>query len=145
MLWKEYDFCRLVGWVYLKFAVSKTGYFCNKSIPTCVSSVPDHRNFSILAGSLMLSFSEQPQKYQDDFWRDMYSCSFKMLLTNFKLKPGQNKKGQKNFQLYRFLNTFLQLAADKKYSKNKAAVNFQPFLFCDDFSNFWRAWHYCFL
>jgi hypothetical protein len=37
------------------------------------------------------------------------------------LKPGQNKKGQKNFQLHRFLNTFLQLSAEKKYSKNGAA------------------------
>ena len=37
------------------------------------------------------------------------------------LKPGQNKKGQKFFQLHRFLNTFLQLAAEKKYSKNSAA------------------------
>ena len=40
------------------------------------------------------------------------------------VKPGQNKKGQKIFQLHRFLNTFLQLAAEKKYSKNGAAVNF---------------------
>ena len=37
------------------------------------------------------------------------------------LKPGQNKKGQKKFQLHRFLNTFIQLAAEKKYSKNGAA------------------------
>ena len=40
---------------------------------------------------------------------------------NVLLKPGQNKKGQKIFQLHRFLNTFLQLAAEKKYSKNGAA------------------------
>ena len=40
------------------------------------------------------------------------------------LKPGQNKKGKKNFQLHRFLNTFLQLAAEKKYSKNGAAGKF---------------------
>jgi len=40
------------------------------------------------------------------------------------LKPGQNKKGQKMFQLHRFLNTFLLLAAEKKYSKNGAAGNF---------------------
>ena len=40
------------------------------------------------------------------------------------LKPGQNKKGQKIFQLHRFLNTFLQLTAKKKYSKNGAAGNF---------------------
>ena len=40
------------------------------------------------------------------------------------LKPGQNKKGQKTFQLHRFLNTFLQQAAEKKYSKNCAAGSF---------------------
>ena len=40
------------------------------------------------------------------------------------LKLGQNKKGQKFFQLHRFLNTFLQLAAEKKYSKNGSAGNF---------------------
>ena len=40
------------------------------------------------------------------------------------LQPGQNKNGQKKFQLHRFLNTFLQLAAEKKYSKNGAAGNF---------------------
>ena len=40
------------------------------------------------------------------------------------LKPGQNKEDQKYFQLDRFLNTFLQLAAGKKYLKNGAAGNF---------------------
>ena len=46
------------------------------------------------------------------------------------LKPGQNKKGQKNVQLHRFLNTFLQLAAEKQYSKNGAAgIFFGPFHF----------------
>ena len=38
-----------------------------------------------------------------------------------KLKPSQNKKGRKNFQLHCFLNTFSQLPAVKKYSKNGAA------------------------
>ena len=53
------------------------------------------------------------------------------------LKPGQNKKGQKNFQLHRFLNTFLQLAAEKKYSKNGAAVYlFSPSYFVTALSNF---------
>ena len=49
-----------------------------------------------------------------------------ILLYTVKLgvKPGQNKKVQKIFQLHRFLNTFLQLAAEKKYSKNGAAGNF---------------------
>jgi hypothetical protein len=40
------------------------------------------------------------------------------------MMPGQNKKGQNKFQLHRFLNTFLQLAAEKKYQKNGAAGNF---------------------
>ena len=40
------------------------------------------------------------------------------------LKPSQNKKGQKNFQLHRLLNTFSQLPAVKKYSKNGAARKF---------------------
>ena len=46
------------------------------------------------------------------------------------LKPGQDKKGQHFFQLRRFLNTFLQLAAEKKYSKNGAAgIFFSPSYF----------------
>ena len=40
------------------------------------------------------------------------------------LEPSQNKKGRKNFQLHRFLNTFSQLPAVKKYSKNDAAGKF---------------------
>ena len=40
------------------------------------------------------------------------------------LKPSENKKGQKIFQLHRFLNTFSQLPAVKKYSKNGAARKF---------------------
>ena len=40
------------------------------------------------------------------------------------LKSGQNKKAQIIFQLHRYLNTFLQLAAEKKYSKIGAAGNF---------------------
>ena len=41
-----------------------------------------------------------------------------------QLKSSQNKKGRKNFQLHRFLNTFSQLPAVKKYSKNGAAGKF---------------------
>ena len=41
-----------------------------------------------------------------------------------ELKPSQNKKGRKNFQLHRFLNTFSQLLAVKMYSKNGAAVKY---------------------
>ena len=37
------------------------------------------------------------------------------------VKSRLKRKGQKIFQLHRFLNTFLQLAAEKKYSKNGAA------------------------
>ena len=40
------------------------------------------------------------------------------------LKPSQNKKGQKNFQLHRFLNPFPQLPAVKKASKNSADRKF---------------------
>ena len=46
------------------------------------------------------------------------------LLLKELLKPGQNKKSQKIFQLHRFLNIFLQRAAEKKYSKNRAAGKF---------------------
>ena len=47
-----------------------------------------------------------------------------------RLKPGQNKKGQTIFQLHRILNTFLQLAAGKMYSKNGAAgIFFGPSYF----------------
>ena len=35
-----------------------------------------------------------------------------------------NKKGQKNFKLHRFLNTFSQMPAAKKYSKNGADGKF---------------------
>ena len=41
-----------------------------------------------------------------------------------RLKPSQNKKGRKKFQLHRFLNTFSQRPAVKKYSKNGAAGKF---------------------
>ena len=54
----------------------------------------------------------------------MENFNFVCKLHMYLLKPGQNKKGQKIFQLYRFLNTFLQLAAEKKYSKNGAAGKF---------------------
>ena len=52
--------------------------------------------------------------------------ALKLLIKNSAtlLKPGQSNKGQKNFQLHRLLTTFLQLAAEKKYSKNGAAGNF---------------------
>jgi hypothetical protein len=49
---------------------------------------------------------------------------FKLKGLQFHLKPSQNKKGRKIFQLHRFLNTFSQLPAVKKYSKNSAAGNF---------------------
>ena len=40
------------------------------------------------------------------------------------LKPSQNKKGKKIFQLHRFLNTFSQLPAVKSIQKNGAAGKF---------------------
>merc|ERR1719362_2227248 len=46
------------------------------------------------------------------------------------LKPSQNKKGRKNFQLHHFLNTFSQLPAVKKiFKKHCSWKNFWPFLF----------------
>ena len=55
---------------------------------------------------------------QGHFWNDLV------------LKPSQNKKGRKNFQLHRFLNNFSQLPAVKKYSKKGAAgKNFGPSYF----------------
>ena len=53
------------------------------------------------------------------------------------LKPSQNKKGQKKFQLHHFLNTFLQLALgswEKVFKKRCSWKFFWPFLFCDGFS-----------
>ena len=40
------------------------------------------------------------------------------------VKPSQNRKSQKFFLLHHFLNAFLQLAADKKDSKNGTARKF---------------------
>ena len=40
------------------------------------------------------------------------------------LKPGQFKQGQNFFQLHRFLNTFLQLVAEKKYAEKRCSLNF---------------------
>ena len=45
------------------------------------------------------------------------------------LKPSQNKKGQKNFQLHPFLNSFSELPAVKKYSKKRCSWNFGPSYF----------------
>ena len=58
---------------------------------------------------------------------DFEFCSASLLVkiqnrAKYALKPGQNKKGLKFFQLHRFLNTFLQLAAEKKYSKKNGAA-----------------------
>ena len=66
------------------------------------------------------------------------------------VKSRLKRKGQKFFQLHRFLNTFLQLAAEKKYSKKGAAVNFfRPFYFVtaleEIFLKFFHAGDYFFL
>ena len=66
-----------------------------------------------------------------------FKCRFSIVVPKFEdlkntaiysekslLKPSQNKKGRKNFQLHCFLNTFSQLLAVKKYSKNGAAGKF---------------------
>ena len=66
---------------------------------------------------------------------NMYFTLFKVNMLFCKrcttiLKPGQNKKGQKNFQLHCFFNSILQLVAEKKYSKNGAAgIFFVPSYF----------------
>ena len=54
----------------------------------------------------------------------MLHPTLSLLSINHLLKPSQNKKGRKIFQLHRFLNTFSQLPAVKKYSKNGAAGKF---------------------
>ena len=73
-------------------------------------------------------------------------CYENLVGKNCLLKPGQNKKGQKIFQLHRFLNTFLQLAAEKKYSKNGAAGNyFGPSYFVTALVIIWiSAYFHCF-
>ena len=43
-------------------------------------------------------------------------------------KAGSKKDGPKIFKLHRFMNPFLQLAAEKKDSKNNAAGNFLALL-----------------
>ena len=48
----------------------------------------------------------------------------KIYVSRISLKPSQNKKGGKFFQLQRFLNPFLQLAAEKKDSKDSASSFF---------------------
>ena len=50
------------------------------------------------------------------------------------LKPGQNKNGQKSFQLHRFLNTFFTAGSWEKVFKKRCSWKlFWPFLFCDGF------------
>ena len=49
------------------------------------------------------------------------------------LKLGQNKKGQKTFQLHRFLDTFYSLQLRKSIKKCCSWKIFWPFLFCDGF------------
>ena len=55
-----------------------------------------------------------------------FAMSMTVLDSQHYIHPlsSQNKKGRKNFQLHCFLNTFSQLPAVKKYSKNGAAGNF---------------------
>ena len=53
------------------------------------------------------------------------------------VKPSQNNKGQKIFQLHHFLNTYSQLPAVKKYSINGAAGKiFGPYYFVTALPNF---------
>ena len=73
----------------------------------------------------------------------LWTEHFTLIFENLKLKPGQNRKGQKIFQLHGFLNTFLQLAAEKKYSKNGAAGNFFGPSFCDGFKSVYLLGSIC--
>ena len=52
------------------------------------------------------------------------SLEIRCCCASFLLKPSQNKKDQKKFPAAPFLNTFSQLPAVKKYSKNGAVGNF---------------------
>ena len=70
-------------------------------------------------GLLFIIFATNPFKELNKF-----GSYFTVWTCLSMLKPGQNRKVQNFFQLHRFLNTFLQLAAEKKYSKNGAAGNF---------------------
>ena len=78
----------------VKFTVfCKNGYFCNKSIPTCVMSVPDHHNSSIfVASTRCYCFRNDHKNNKMIFGRllsilplPLSSCSYKMFLANFKL------------------------------------------------------------
>ena len=58
----------------------------------------------------------------------MYRLGFYTLYVNHKMvKTSRHKirRAKKNFLLHRFLNTFSQLPAVKKYSKNGAADDFK--------------------
>ena len=51
-----------------------------------------------------------------------------------ELKPGQSKRGQKKFQLHRFLDTFTAGSWKKVFKKWCSLKFFWPFLFCNGFN-----------
>ena len=87
-----------------------------------------------IAINFLLEARAEIQKYfglffgsNDNFricFRDLLTFRRAIVLGKLVCKAGSNKKGQKNFQLQRFLNPFLQLAAEKRDSKNGAAIKF---------------------
>ena len=46
---------------------------------------------------------------------------FVCIKVNYIVRPSQNKKDREIFQMHHFMNPFLQLAVEKKDSKNGAA------------------------
>ena len=80
------------------------------------------KQFRYLPNEIFFFVKSQHSLLDFHHFINFFLASWNLSLTF--LKPGQNKKVQKFFQLHRFLNTFLQLAAEKKYSKNSAAGNF---------------------
>ena len=70
------------------------------------------------------------------------NVTFKVILCKYcgeltLVKPGQNKKGQKNFQLHHFLNPSLQLTD----SRNSEARIFFTFLFLRQLYYYMHIWH----
>ena len=71
-----------------------------------------------------------PPAHQNE-WKSNWTCTIGSLRIIYFLKPGQNKKGQKIFQLHRFLNTFFSAGSWEIVLIQKTV---KPFLFCDGFN-----------
>ena len=79
-----------------------------------------------------MKFSFEPKNKQKYF--SISALAFKMGQIIKLIKPSQNKKGRKNFQLHCFLNTFYSWQLRKCIQKRCSWKIFKPFLFCDGFS-----------